>query len=92
MFLLPSNECQLQKTGKSKPLDCMIYPLNFKNGKMFIDTSCWAKRLLDVEKASKLIEEKIQKYPDYHFVEYLVRDTDIFIKDIIIEKIDSHGV
>lgn len=85
IFLLPSNECQLQKTGKAKPLDCKIYPLNFKNGKIFIDNSCWAKRLLDVSQAAKLVEEKIAKYPLYSTVEYLVRDTDIYLQDIKID-------
>ena len=82
VFLLDNNQCQLQKTGKEKPLDCIIYPLSFKNGKMFIDSSCWAKRLLDVEKASKLVEKKIVKYPHYQSVEYFIRDTDIFYKNI----------
>ena len=86
VFLLPNNECQLQKEGKSKPLDCRIYPLSFKNGKVFIDTSCWAKRLLDTSKAIKQVEEKIAKYPHYLMVEYLIRDTDIFIQEIPVQS------
>lgn len=82
VFLLKNNECELQKQGKNKPLDCIIYPLNFKNGKIFIDTSCWAKHLLEPEKAMKLVEEKMNKYPEYRDVEYEVRDTDKYIKDI----------
>ena len=82
IFLLPTNECQLQKTGKSKPLDCIIYPLSYKNGKIFLDSSCWAKRLLDIPKATKLVEEKIAKFPNYQTVEYLIRETDIYLRDI----------
>ena len=85
VFLLKNNECELQKQGKDKPLDCIIYPFNFKNGKMFIDTSCWAKHLLDTEKAKNLVEEKMRKYPHYRNVEYEIRETDIYIKDIPIK-------
>lgn len=82
IFLQPNNECQLQKTGKEKPLDCIIYPLSFKNGQLFIDTSCWAKRLLNLEKATELVERKIAKFPQYQGIEYEIRDTDIFYKEI----------
>ena len=86
VFLLPTNECQLQKTGKPKPLDCVIYPLSFKNAKIFIDTSCWAKHLLNVSKATLLVEQKIAKYPHYLNVEYLVRETDILLKEITLKS------
>lgn len=89
VFLLQNNECKLQKEGKSKPLDCMIYPLSFKSGKVYIDSTCWAKRLLDTSKAIKLVEEKIAKYPQYMQVEYLIRDTDIFIQEI---KVETEGI
>lgn len=82
IFLLPTNECELQKTGRQKPLDCIIYPMSFKNGKVFLDRSCWAKRLLDVEKAYELVTKKITKYPHYVNVQYLIRNTDIYLKDI----------
>lgn len=82
VFLQTNNECQLQKQGKIKPLDCRIYPLTFKNSKLFIDTSCWAKRLLDTSKAIKQVEEKIAKYPQYLAVEYVIRDSDIYVQDI----------
>jgi hypothetical protein len=82
IFLLPSNECDLQKNGKPKPIDCIIYPLNFKNAKIFIDSSCWAKRLLNVEKAFSLVQQKLEKYPMYRNVQYEVRESDIFIQDI----------
>ena len=82
IFLLPSNECELQKTGKKKPLDCIIYPLNYKNNKLFLDTSCWAKRLLDINQAIKLVQDKLNQYPHYASVEYYIRESDIVIQDI----------
>jgi len=82
VFLTQNNECELQKAGIPKPLDCTIYPLSFKNEKMFIDSTCWAKRLLDVNKATSLVEDKIAKFPLYKTVQYEMRETDIYIKDI----------
>lgn len=86
IFLLPTNECQLQKTGKPKPIDCVIYPLSFKNGKIYIDRSCWAKHLLNVTKATALVEEKIAKFPNYLNVEYYLRNTDVYLKEIALNE------
>ena len=80
IFLLPSNECGLQKENITKPIDCIIYPLNYKNGKIYLDKSCWAKELLNIDSGIDKLNEKLTKYPAYKGVNYDVRRTDAFIK------------
>ena len=81
-FLMEDNRCELQFNGITKPVDCLIYPLNFKNGNMYLDTSCNAKALLNRENAKKLLYDKLKKFPHYVSVEYLVQETDEYLEPL----------
>lgn len=81
-FLTDQFECELQLMGIPKPIDCLIYPLNYKNGKIYLDLSCWAKELLNKPEAIDLLQTKLKKYPQYATVDYELRDTDEFVMDL----------
>ena len=78
-FLTDEKQCELQLNNIKKPVDCLIYPVNYKNSKIFIDSSCWAKDLVSISEAITLLEEKLKKYPAYKKVKYEERNSDIFI-------------
>ena len=84
-FLMADNRCELQVTGIKKPVDCQIYPLNYKNGQIYLDTTCRAQELLAMQEAKSILHKKIQKYPQYLMVDYEVLPTDLFIETISIE-------
>ncbi|MHA2363848.1 MAG: hypothetical protein ACXAC7_07805 [Candidatus Hodarchaeales archaeon] len=85
-FLSQNNLCELQLKGILKPLDCLIYPLNYKNGSIFLDRSCQAKKLLDTVNAKNKLYEKISKFPSYISVEYEIQQSDQFIEKIDINE------
>ena len=84
-FLTEDKRCQLQEEGITKPIDCLIYPLNYKNGNIFLDTSCWAKELLVENKAISTLYEKLNKYPHYKNVQYEESKSDVIIQPISLE-------
>ena len=47
-----------------------MYPINYKNQKLFLDTSCPAKCLGNKNRAKALLMEKLRQYPDYYYVSY----------------------
>ena len=81
-FLMEDNLCELQFKGITKPVDCLIYPLNFKNGNLYLDTSCNAKALLNRENAKTLLYDKLKKFPHYTDVEYMVQETDKYLHSL----------
>jgi hypothetical protein len=81
-FLSVDNKCQLQQSGITKPVDCLIYPINYKNGKIFIDNSCWAKNLISKQKAISYLNKKLEKFPFYNSIKYEERNSDVFITNL----------
>ena len=75
-FLLNNGLCELQVTGKQKPVDCLMYPINYKNQKLFLDTSCPANSLGNKEKALSILKSKLKQFPDYYYVSYDVMPED----------------
>ena len=76
-FLNTNDQCELQLKGIPKPIDCLIYPLNYKNGKIFLDSSCPGRSLLDIEAAKSVLREKLKKFPAYAAVRYAIMSSDI---------------
>lgn len=76
VFLTDKGLCELQINEKQKPVDCLMYPINYKNQKIFLDTSCPAKSLGDKNKAKILLMEKLKQYPDYYYVSYEIMSKD----------------
>ena len=81
-FLLKDNKCELYVKGKTKPLDCLIFPINYKNGKVFIDNSCFAKHLINKKDAIRLLQEKLDTYPQYKETRYEVRESDEYVMEL----------
>ncbi|MHA2339752.1 MAG: hypothetical protein ACXACX_20785 [Candidatus Hodarchaeales archaeon] len=75
-FLQKNGLCELQVLGKLKPVDCLMYPINYKNQKIFLDTSCPAQSLGDKKKAKSVLLEKLKKFPDYYHVSYDIMPED----------------
>ena len=81
-FLTTEYKCELQENNIKKPLDCLIFPLNYKEGKAFIDNSCWGKHLIDKGSAISYLREKLKKFSHYKKVSYEISDSDEFIMDL----------
>ena len=75
-FLNENDQCELQLQGITKPIDCLIYPLNYKNGKIFLDNSCPGFSLLDLKTSKTILREKLNKFPQYYHIKYAVMSTD----------------
>lgn len=84
-FLNEENFCELQLKENPKPIDCLIFPINYKNANIYLDESCWNKDLVSKEEAIDTLIEKLNKYPHYRSIKYEIRETDSFIMEIPVE-------
>lgn len=81
-FLMEDNRCELQVLGYPKPVDCLMFPINYKNGRLYLDMSCWATDLSDLNEARSVLYAKLERFPHYHTVEYGVQETDVELEVI----------
>ena len=91
IFLTDDNLCKLQLQNKSKPIDCLLFPFNYKNYNLYLDTSCPAKDLAKLEHAKQLINQKLEQYPEYRYVAYEVMPSDILIESLPVLKRNTNG-
>ena len=60
----------------------MIYPINYKYGKIFIDTSCWALEFISTQDAIAFLRKKLDIFPVYKQIRYEIRGCDEFVMDL----------
>ena len=81
-FLNKENLCELQLSGRRKPTDCLIYPVNYKLGRIFLDHSCPGVPLLNVDEAKQRIKRRLAEYPEYRNLDYIITPADELLEVI----------